>query len=90
MIVLGRVITAGARARDESRGSHYKPAFNLEIPQGKFPGDPEFEAYRKAWKENNDNWLKTTIAEHNSAGPRISYEAVDLSIIAPEEPRDYR
>ncbi len=90
MIRLSAVITRCARARDECRGAHYKAEFKLTIPEGKFPGDPEFEAYREAWKGKNDQWLKTTLAEHNGDGPRISYETVDTSIIPPEQPRDYR
>ncbi|WP_177418843.1 succinate dehydrogenase (quinone) flavoprotein subunit [endosymbiont of Lamellibrachia barhami] len=90
MIRLSAVITRCARARDECRGAHYKAEFKLTIPEGKFPGDPEFEAYREAWKRKNDQWLKTTLAEHNGDGPRISYETVDTSIIPPEQPRDYR
>ncbi|MBL3599113.1 MAG: succinate dehydrogenase (quinone) flavoprotein subunit [gamma proteobacterium endosymbiont of Lamellibrachia anaximandri] len=90
MIRLSAVITRCARARDECRGAHYKAEFKLTIPEGKFPGDPEFETYREAWKRKNDKWLKTTLAEHSGDGPRISYEAVDTSIIPPEQPRDYR
>jgi succinate dehydrogenase / fumarate reductase flavoprotein subunit len=90
MIKLAQVIAASARARDECRGAHYKPEFELPIPEGKFPGDPEFEAYRKAWKANNDAWLKTTLAEYAEQGPKISYAAVDTSVLPPEQPRDYR
>jgi succinate dehydrogenase / fumarate reductase flavoprotein subunit len=90
MIKLGQVIARGARERNECRGAHYKPEFALPIPEGKFPGDPEFEAYRKAWKRNNKSWLKTTLADYAEDGPRISYEPVDLSALPPEEPRDYR
>ena len=90
MIVLAQAILRGARERDECRGAHYKPEFELKIPEGKFPGDPEFEEYRRKWKENNDNWLKTTIAEHAPDGPKISYEDVDTTVVPPEQPRDYR
>jgi succinate dehydrogenase / fumarate reductase flavoprotein subunit len=90
MIKLAQVIAASARARDECRGAHYKPAFALAIPAGKFPGDPEFEAYRERWKRKNDEWLKTTLAEYTPDGPRISFEPVDLSLMQPEQPRDYR
>jgi len=90
MLILGEVIASSARSRDECRGAHYKPEFELKIPEGKFPGDPEFEAYRAKWKENNDEWLKTTVAEHTPEGPRISYEEVDISVLPPEQPRDYR
>ena len=90
MIVLAEVMAKGARLRDECRGSHWKPEFELPIPEGKFPGDPEFEEYRAKWKANNDEWLKTTVATHTEDGPAISYEAVDTSIYPPENPRDYR
>lgn len=90
MIGLARVITRSARMRDECRGAHHKPEFDLQIPKDKYPGDPEFEAYRKQWKANNSKWLKTTLAEHGPDGPRITYEEVDTSVVPPEEPRDYR
>mgnify|MGYP001145233062 CR=1 FL=1 len=56
----------------------------------KIAGDPEFEAYRARWKANNYRWLKTTLAQHTEAGPRISYQEVDTSLYPPTEPRDYR
>ncbi|MEN8177243.1 MAG: succinate dehydrogenase (quinone) flavoprotein subunit, partial [Pseudomonadota bacterium] len=90
MIRLGDVITLSALARNECRGAHHKPAYDLAIPEGKFPGDPEFESYLKQWKANNEQWLKTTIAEQSKDGPVISYESVDTSIVPPEHPRDYR
>jgi succinate dehydrogenase flavoprotein subunit len=88
--VIAEIIAKGARMRDECRGSHWKPEFELPIPEGKFPGDPEFEDYRAKWKANNDTWLKSTVASHTSDGPEISYEDVDISIYPPENPRDYR
>jgi succinate dehydrogenase / fumarate reductase flavoprotein subunit len=90
MIVLARVIAAGARLRDECRGSHHKPEFEMEIPEGKFPGDPEFDDYVVRWKENNDRWLKTTVARHTPEGPEIEFRPVDTSVLPPETPRDYR
>lgn len=90
MIELAAVVTQGALARDECRGAHYKPAFRIPIPEGKFAGDPEFEVYRDRWHANNAQWLKTTIAEHTEDGPRLSYREVDLSVFPPTEPRDYR
>ena len=36
-------------------------------------------------KRDDANWLKTTIAEHTGAGPRLSYEAVDTSLLEPVE-----
>ena len=90
MIVLARVIAAGARLRDECRGSHHKPEFEMEIPEGKFPGDPEFDDYVVRWKENNDRWLKSTVARHTPEGPAIDFRPVDTSVLPPETPRDYR
>ncbi|MBN1945648.1 MAG: succinate dehydrogenase (quinone) flavoprotein subunit [Bradymonadales bacterium] len=90
MIVLARVIAQGARLRDEFRGAHYKPEFELKLPEGKFPGDPEYDEYIDNWKRNNEKWLKSTIAKHTIEGPRISYRPVDTSVFPPEQPRDYR
>ncbi len=90
MIILGEIITKSARMRDECRGSHWKPEFELCIPEGKFPGDPEFEEYREKWKQNNETWLKTTVADYTPDGPEISYEDIDTSVLPVEKPRDYR
>ncbi|MFD2113999.1 hypothetical protein [Thiorhodococcus fuscus] len=60
------------------------------IPDGTFPGDPEYEDDRTRWKSNSDRWLKASVAEWNPAGPRIRYEEVDLSVYPPTDPRDYR
>ncbi|MGA7983278.1 MAG: succinate dehydrogenase (quinone) flavoprotein subunit [Chromatiaceae bacterium] len=90
MVKLAQVMARSARERDECRGAHFKREVDLPIPEGKFAGDPEFEEYRARWKANNASWLKTTIAEHSADGPRIRYEAVDTTLLPPEEPRDYR
>ena len=90
MVRLAQVMAASARARDECRGAHFKPAFDIKMPQDRFPGDPEFEAYRERWKANNAEWLKTTVAEPGPDGPCIQFESVDLELLAPEQPRDYR
>ncbi|MEW6198680.1 MAG: succinate dehydrogenase (quinone) flavoprotein subunit [Planctomycetota bacterium] len=90
MIVLAEVITKGARLRDECRGSHYKAEFELKVPEGKFAGDPEYEDYKARWKANNEKWIRHTIATHTPDGPKIDYHPVDLSILPPETPRDYR
>ncbi|MEW8506916.1 MAG: succinate dehydrogenase (quinone) flavoprotein subunit [Candidatus Thiodiazotropha sp.] len=90
MIQLGLVIASSALARDECRGAHYKPDFELSPPADAYPGDPAYETYRQKWKEQNQQWLKTTIAQHTDSGPKIGFDAVDLSVLPPEEPRDYR
>jgi succinate dehydrogenase / fumarate reductase flavoprotein subunit len=90
MVVLAQLMARSARQRDECRGAHFKPEHELPIPAGKFAGDPEYEDYRARWKANNARWLKTTVAEYDPDGPRLRYEAVDTSVLPPEEPRDYR
>jgi succinate dehydrogenase / fumarate reductase flavoprotein subunit len=90
MIVLAEVIAKSARMRDECRGSHYKAEFELKVPEGKFEGDPEYEEYKAQWKANNEKWLKHTIATYTADGPQIDYAPVDVSILPPEKPRDYR
>jgi succinate dehydrogenase / fumarate reductase flavoprotein subunit len=90
MVALGWAIAAGARARDECRGSHYKPEFDVTMPEGKFPGDPEWDEYLTHWNANNDQWLKSTVAVWTPEGPVIGYRAVDTSVLPPETPRDYR
>ena len=45
--------------------------------------------YKPDFAERNDEeWLKTTVAAHTPEGPRISYEAVDISQIVPRK-RNY-
>lgn len=90
MIVLAEVIAKCARLRDECRGSHYKAEFELKVPEGKFEGDPEYAEYKAKWKANNERWLKHTIVTHSEDGPKIEYKPVDLSVLPPEKPRDYR
>jgi succinate dehydrogenase / fumarate reductase flavoprotein subunit len=90
MIKLGEVIAVSALHRDECRGAHYKPEFELKLPKDAKSGEPAFEEYRSQWKKQNKKWLKTTIASHTENGPQIDYQAVDLSVLAPQEPRDYR
>lgn len=90
MVVLAEAIAKGARLRDECRGSHYKAEFELKVPEGKFPGDPEYDAYVRRWKANNEKWLRHTMVTHTPDGPKIEYKPVDTSVLAPEKPRDYR
>ncbi|WPL17204.1 Fumarate reductase flavoprotein subunit [Thiorhodovibrio winogradskyi] len=90
MVKLAQVVAASALARDECRGAHHKPSFEDPAPEHSQAGHKDFEAFRQRWKDNNQKWLKTTIADYHPDGPRIGYEPVDTSLIAPEEPRDYR
>ncbi|MBI4389928.1 MAG: succinate dehydrogenase flavoprotein subunit [Nitrospinae bacterium] len=107
MIHLSRIITKGALLRDECRGAHYKPEFDLNQPdrfdphefidylEKKHYGPPREEdyppghlAYMQRFEANEDEWLKTTIAQYKNNAPEISYDAVDLSLVTPR-PRKY-
>ena len=90
MILLGRVITQGALQRDECRGAHFKPEFQIPGPTANDPAElrREAEAWCRAFKVQSDKWLKTTVARHTPDGPQISYEDVDVSLIPPR-PRTY-
>jgi len=45
--------------------------------------------YKPEFPERNDeDWLKTTIAEYSEEAPILSYEGVDTSLIEPRK-RDY-
>jgi succinate dehydrogenase / fumarate reductase flavoprotein subunit len=77
MLVLSRVITRGARMRQESRGAHFKVR---DLEKG--------VTEENALLRDDTNYLKTTIAEHSADGPRITYEPVDTSLIPPR-PRKY-
>jgi len=91
MFPLAKSILKGALARDECRGAHYKPEF--EMP-GIDAGDPaerrrQAEQWCDAFDAKNEKWLKTTIATVDKSGePALSYEEVDTSLIPPR-PRLY-
>jgi succinate dehydrogenase / fumarate reductase flavoprotein subunit len=89
MLILAKVIAEGALARDECRGAHYKPDFEIA---GLDPAAGDLTGQARKWcekfKQRNDKWLKTTIAEHSADGPRMSYEEVDTTLINPR-PRTY-
>jgi succinate dehydrogenase / fumarate reductase flavoprotein subunit len=72
MLVLARVMTRGALLRQESRGAHYKVR---DLEKG--------VTEENALPRDDANFLKTTIAEHTEDGPRITYAAVDTSLIPP-------
>ena len=92
MFPLAKAILAGALARDECRGAHYKPAFDMPgIDADISPAERrrEAEAWCDKFEERNAKFLKTTIADFDAQGnPTISYEEVDTSLIPPR-PRLY-
>jgi len=86
MFALAEVITKSALLRDESRGAHYKPEFQLPEPKTKDPTqDPD---WMRAWKERHQKWAKTTIARWTPQGSEISYEDIPTPVLDPE-PRWY-
>jgi succinate dehydrogenase / fumarate reductase flavoprotein subunit len=90
MIVLARVITQGALQRDECRGAHYKPEFEIPAPTSDEPGELETQAHEwcRRYYDQANKWLKTTKARHTPDGPELTYEPVDTLEIPPR-PRTY-
>ena len=90
MLLLAKVIAKGALQRDECRGAHYKPEFQIPSPDA----DDDIGLRRQAqewceaFKKKKDQWLKTTVAEYKADGPVLSYEDVDTSLVNPR-PRTY-
>ena len=90
MLLLARVIVQGALLRNECRGAHYKPEFEIAPPAADDPAQLRVEAteWCRKYKQQNDEWLKTTLARYDDDGPKIDYEPVDTSLIPPR-PRTY-
>jgi succinate dehydrogenase / fumarate reductase flavoprotein subunit len=80
----------GAILRDECRGAHYKPEF--EMPSLTATDTAERRKQAEEWvdrfEENNRRSLKSTIASWNGPEPEITYEDVDTTLIPPR-PRLY-
>jgi succinate dehydrogenase / fumarate reductase flavoprotein subunit len=90
MLILARVIAQGALQRDECRGAHYKPDFQIQAPDADDAATlhKQAEKWCEQFRDKNEKWLKSTIAQHTPSGPKFSYEEVDTSLIAPR-PRTY-
>lgn len=92
MFPLAKTILKGARDRDECRGAHYKPEFAMPDVDATDPEERrrQAEAWCDRFQQNNQKWLKSTIAEYDAASgePTLSYEGVDTSLIPPR-PRLY-
>jgi succinate dehydrogenase / fumarate reductase flavoprotein subunit len=90
MIMMARVIARGALMRDECRGAHYKPDFEIPSPQADDPAELRREAEewcrrfkaRRTTNGSSRRWLSTT------AAMKFAYEDVDTSLIPPR-PRTY-
>ncbi|MFQ5807057.1 MAG: succinate dehydrogenase flavoprotein subunit [Phycisphaerae bacterium] len=90
MILLAKAITKSALLRDECRGAHYKPQFVIPTPTAREPDELKRQAHEwcRRYSEQNQQWLKTTLARHTLDGPEITYEPVDATLVPPR-PRTY-
>ena len=91
MFPIAKAILKGALARDECRGAHYKPEFEMPGLTADDPTERRHQAERwcDTFEEKNCKWLKSTIATFNGHGdPVLSYEDVDTSLVPPR-PRLY-
>lgn len=88
--MMARVVATCALQRDECRGAHYKPDFQIPSPDADDEAGlrRQAEQWCRAFKKKNDKWLKTSVTEYTADGPKISYEPVDTSLIPPR-PRTY-
>jgi succinate dehydrogenase / fumarate reductase, flavoprotein subunit len=79
MLVLARVITQGARNRDESRGAHYKPDFPKR-------NDEEWLRTTLAKHDGKGSVKYVREADYSIGGQSIHVtDAVDTSLVAPRE-----
>lgn len=91
MFPLAKALLMGALARDECRGAHYKPEFEMPGVEADDPAEKrrQAEQWCDAFEAKNKKWLKTTLATVDQDGePTLSYEDVDTSLIPPR-PRLY-
>ncbi len=90
MFPVAKCILKGARQRDECRGAHFKPDFSMPSLTHEEPAARrrEAEQWCDAFEENNNRFLKSSIATLKGDHPEITYEDVDTSSIPPR-PRLY-
>ena len=92
MFPLAKTILEGAFERDECRGAHYKPDFEMPSLTAEDPAErrQQAEQWCDRFAANNEKWLKSTIATWNdeTEQPDLTYEEVDTSLIPPR-PRLY-
>ena len=64
MFPIAKTLLKGARNRDECRGAHYKPEFQLPGVESTDPAERkrQAEAWCDRFEENNRKWLKSTVA----------------------------
>lgn len=96
MFPIAKAILKGALARDECRGAHYKPEFEMPGLSSDDPAERrrQAEQWCDTFEARNKQWLKTTVATYNDSDknctgdPQLTYEDVDTSLIPPR-PRLY-
>ena len=90
MFPIAEAILKGALARDECRGAHYKPEFELPGLTSDEPVERrrQAEAWCDKFEGNVDRFLKSSIATYDGKDVTLSYEDVDTSI-EPPRPRLY-
>ena len=92
MFPIAKCILKGALQRDECRGAHFKPDFAMPSLESEDEAGRrrEAEEWCDRFEENNNKFLKSTIATWNEddVQPSLEYEDVDTSIITPR-PRLY-
>ena len=91
MFPVAKLILRGALLRDECRGAHYKPEFEMPGIAATDPAEKRREAERwcDRFEENTRKWLKSTVARHGADGhPKITFEEIDTSL-TPPRPRLY-
>lgn len=90
MFPLAKTILKGARMRDECRGAHYKPEFEVQSLKSADPAERrrEAEEWCDRFEVSSAKYLKSTIATWDGEHPEITYEDVDTSLVPPR-PRLY-
>ena len=91
MFPVAKTLLAGALARDECRGAHYKPEFAMPDVDADDPAERRrlAESWCDRFSRNNEKWLKSTVASLTDSGePSLEYEDVDTSLVPPR-PRLY-
>ena len=90
MLVLARVIAAGALRRQECRGAHYKPALDPELcPDGPGRDDAKWLRATLARYDSNDEVSFIEGFSYECAGVSVAVsDAVDTSLVSPR-PRSY-
>jgi succinate dehydrogenase / fumarate reductase flavoprotein subunit len=90
MFPVAKTILKGAWQRDECRGAHYKPEFAMPCLDSEEPQERrrQAEQWCDRFAENNQKWLKSTVASWSGNEPELTYENVDTSVLVPR-PRLY-